>query len=117
MAKAFNPFNDTICVLIHTKKMEPSRPYQNQNSPVEDILNVTFDSYQKTKSHFVTFLEEMNKSYELPKYTTDQEYSPSTSKTIDSLIKIMKDDKSIKKNFDSEKDNAREYFINAPDIV
>ena len=69
------------------------------------------------KEKFIAYLEDFNKTYELPKYKNDSEYSPTTSKTIESFIKIIKDDKSIKKSCNDKLDNTKEYFTNAPDIV
>lgn len=104
MAKAYNPFNDTFFVVAH-------------NTKNQEYLKINVSPIDEYKEKFIAYLEDFNKTYELPKYKNDLEYSPTTSKTIESFIKIIKDDKSIKKSCNDKSDNTKEYFTNAPDIV
>jgi hypothetical protein len=129
MATAFNPFNEpTITVVIHSYTYGNYTIQNRVNNPMNPVIKKSWvvpssaseqlkksETYNYYKSKIVTFLEEANKSYQLPTSVNNADFTMYTSDTLQAVIEMIKDEKSVKKS--SSVDPTREYFINAPDIV
>jgi hypothetical protein len=120
MATAFNPLNGPT--IIHNNFTEQNRFHFNEGweSSKQVTQHTTIDclkkspSYKHYKSHIINFLEEANKSYALPTVYNGN-YSLYTSQSAQIVIELLKEDKSVKKCF--SRDDTKDYFTNAPDIV
>jgi hypothetical protein len=103
MATAFNPYRmDEITVVVHNCE-------QIVYLEKEDIL----DAY---KRRLVKYLEEINKSYQLPTSVLD-ESTHYSSMMLQLMINMLKDEKSVKKISKHSLDLTKEYFTNVFDIV
>lgn len=73
------------------------------------------NSYTYYKTQIVNFMEEANKTYRLPTDIHNIEFILYSSQTVQAVIEMLKDEKSIKKC--SSVDITKEYFTNTFDIV
>lgn len=109
MATAFNPYGmNQITVVIHNTDTKTDTKVKFRPKP-----NHPLNHY---KQRLIGFLEEINKSYDLPT-NVHEEQTIYTSIALQKIVDLIKDEKSIKKNSLQFVDQTREYFVNAPDMV